>query len=88
VNHEHGKAGILQRTKKEIRDAVVGYLTDRPQAMDSLEGISTFWLARHRVKVEVELLHSILEELVAEGFLEGKGRGARRRYHLRRTGES
>lgn len=69
--------------KAEIRELVSGYLAERPDAMDTLQGIACFWLTRQSVRAQLALLTEVLEELVAEGVLETVGEGESRHYRLR-----
>lgn len=64
-------------------DAILAYLAEHPHATDTLEGVAEWWLMRRRVRVEVEAVAGVLEDLVARGVLEADGRGAERRYRLR-----
>jgi hypothetical protein len=43
------------------------YLETHPLAVDSLEGIATWWVLRQRIRAEVELVRAALEHLVAAG---------------------
>jgi hypothetical protein len=86
----HSRAGDPQYVKRrielrktEIRDFISGYLAECPNAMDTLEGIAGFWLTRQSVRAQIALLTEVLEELVAEGYLETVGEGENRHYRLR-----
>jgi hypothetical protein len=68
--------------------AIVGYLTEYPDAMDTFDGIADWWMARYRVRVDVERVWSAVQGLVARGILEEVGAGPRRRYRLKRDGRS
>jgi Fe2+ or Zn2+ uptake regulation protein len=49
---------------------VMGYLTEHPQAMDTVQGIAEWWVMRQQVRVEVETLTKVLQQLVDEGLVE------------------
>jgi Fe2+ or Zn2+ uptake regulation protein len=66
-----------------IRGEVLDYLRQHPHAMDSLEGIATWWLPRHEVRVGVELVARALEQLEDEGLLERVGDAERPLFRLR-----
>ena len=52
-----------------IANEVERYLTDHPQAADSVEGIATWWLARQRIHYELELVRRALEHLRHKGVV-------------------
>jgi DNA-binding IscR family transcriptional regulator len=54
----------------ELALAVMRYLAEHPQAMDSVEGIGEWWVTRERVAVEVESLTKVLQQLVDVGLIE------------------
>jgi Fe2+ or Zn2+ uptake regulation protein len=49
---------------------VMCYLAEHPQAMDNVQGIAEWWVMRQQVRVEVETLVKVLEQLVDEGLIE------------------
>jgi hypothetical protein len=69
-----------------IRGEVLDYLRQHPHAMDSLEGIATWWLPRHEVRIGVELVARALETLEEEGLLERIGDAERPLFRLRPRG--
>jgi Fe2+ or Zn2+ uptake regulation protein len=48
----------------------MGYLGEHPRAMDNVQGIAEWWVARQQVKVDVETVARVLQQLAAEGVLE------------------
>jgi hypothetical protein len=73
--------------QEEIADAIFGYLTEHPQASDTLEGIAEWWIMRHHVRVEINTLKRILRELTNSGLLEKTGAGEKACYHLKPRGD-
>ena len=75
----------ISRSEHEarIRGEVLDYLRQHPHAMDSLEGIVTWWLPRHEVRVGAELVARALETLEDEGVLERIGDAERPLFRLR-----
>jgi Fe2+ or Zn2+ uptake regulation protein len=73
------------RTELEarIRREVLEYLCEHPHAMDNLEGIATWWLPRHEVRVGVEQVARALESLETDGFVERIGDAERPLFRLR-----
>lgn len=51
-------------------DELLAYLEEHPSAMDSLEGITEWWLPRHHIKVGVERVSRALEALAERNVLE------------------
>ena len=49
---------------------MIGYLAEHPQAMDTVQGIAEWWVARQQVQVDVEALARVLQRLVDEGLIE------------------
>jgi len=45
------------------------YLEAHPNAADSLEGISTWWISRQRIRNELALVRAALEMLTENGVL-------------------
>jgi Fe2+ or Zn2+ uptake regulation protein len=75
-----------ERGEEDIRRAILEYLAEHPQAMDTLEGIAAWWLMRQQVRTEVSTLRKAVERLVAEGLLEEVDPG--QNAHYRRGLES
>ena len=78
-NHE-------RQREEEMAAAVLQYLTDHPQAMDTLEGIAEWWIARQQIRVEIDTLARVLQRLTEQGLLEASGTGEHTRYFLKSTG--
>ena len=69
----------------QLRVAVVAYIAEHPDAMDTIEGIAEWWIARQRISVNVNRLASVLEELVRFGSLESVDVAGERMYRLARS---
>jgi Fe2+ or Zn2+ uptake regulation protein len=59
-----------KRREAELARAVIGYLGHHPQAMDNVQGVAEWWVMRQQVKVEVETMARVLQQLVDRGLLE------------------
>jgi hypothetical protein len=68
-----------------IQQELLGYLLDNPGAMDTLEGIVTWWLPRHEARVGMDPVARALERLEASGVVERAGDRDRPLYRLRAT---
>ncbi len=71
-------------TDAEIEEAILGYLAEHPQAMDSAEGIAQWWIMRQQIRVTATTVTRVVGRLAEKGLLEGFGDGAQRRYRLKR----
>ena len=69
--------------EREIAEAVVEYLREHPDAMDTMQGIAEWWLMRHQIRTGVTAIANVLSRLTASGVLEEIGAGENRRYRLR-----
>lgn len=54
----------------EIERAVLAYLGERPNAMDTFEGIAMWWIRLQQIRFEVEGLKTVLDRLTDRGVLE------------------
>jgi len=72
-----------QRREEEMAEAVLQYLAEHPNAMDTLEGITEWWLMRQRVRVEAKRLAKVLRQLTEKGLLEEIGAGENPMYRLK-----
>lgn len=52
-----------------LKQEVLGYLNEHPQAQDTLDGVLQWWLVRNRVTAGLNWLYTALEELEAEGWV-------------------
>ncbi len=59
-----------QPTDSQLRELIRGYLGGHPTAMDTLDGIAGWWVARRRIEIEVRRVSRVLEEMVRDGELE------------------
>jgi Fe2+ or Zn2+ uptake regulation protein len=59
-----------KRRDAELARAVMRYLAEHPQAMDSAQGIAEWWVMREQVRVDVETVAKVLQQLVDEDQIE------------------
>jgi len=69
----------------DLADAVMEYVTEHPQAMDTIEGIAEWWIMRRQVRVNVEALQRALNQLTEKGLLESTKSGESIRYHRKKV---
>ena len=74
--------------REEIIDKVLGYLQKHPEASDTLEGISRWWVEHECVGDIVDKVSEALEVLLEKGLLEKSERcGDTFRYRLMQKGD-
>ena len=83
MNRSFNSQDSDQQHEEELTSAVLGYLAENPRAMDTLEGIAEWWIARQQIRVEVTMLARVLRRLTERGLLEVTGRGEYARYSLK-----
>ena len=52
-----------------LRQAILKYLEEHPDALDAVAGIAEWWIARSQIRLEVEALRRVLKELTESGIL-------------------
>lgn len=67
-----------------LEEAILAYLDEHPDAMETREGIAEWWVMRRVVRAEVEAITRVLQALTERGVLETVGAGPRCRYRLKR----
>jgi len=72
-----------QQPEAELAHAILDYLSEYPQAMDTLEGISEWWVMRAQVRVELDALLRVLGQLTERGCLERSGPEENPQYQLK-----
>jgi hypothetical protein len=70
--------------EEEMTQAILGYLAEHPQAMDTIEGIAEWWLMRQQVRVSMTMLSKVLQRLTESGAIEELRTGDTRQYRRRR----
>lgn len=76
---EHRKREVEER----FEAAILGYLAENPDAMDTLEGIAEFWVLHNTVRTDVDSIVRVMNRLVERGVVERVGRGPKARYRLK-----
>jgi hypothetical protein len=70
---------------RHLKEAVLAYLAECPNATDTKAGVAEWWLMRQHVRTQVEAVARVLDQLVDEGVLEAIGSGDQRRYRMKRS---
>src|SRR5215216_921796 len=69
------------REEREVTYYILDYLSDNPDAGDTLEGILEWWLLTRSIKFEMGTVSQAVASLVAEGLImEQKGLDSRSIY--------
>lgn len=58
--------------RRSVRAAIIRHLELHPEASDTPEGISDFWLSTQQVDASVSLVEAVLEEMVLDGILRNR----------------
>ena len=77
--NDQGSKGLRDA---EVADAVMEYLAEFPEAMDTLKGIMEWWVIRRKIRADVEDLTRVLGQLMDQGVLEQIGTGEGAHYRL------
>ena len=54
----------------DLAEAVINYLNEHPNAMDSVQGIADWWLSPREYRLDLGMLSRVLQRLTNEGKLE------------------
>jgi hypothetical protein len=69
--------------KNNIAKEILDYLFKHPDASDTLEGITEWWLLSQRISYEMKRVKTALLKLVEEGWIiEVKGKNSTEQYRL------
>jgi hypothetical protein len=69
----------------EIAKAICAYLEEHPAATDTITGIAEWWIARQRIRGELEKVTRVVESLRTTGVLEVVTIGGQVAYRLARN---
>ncbi len=61
---------IARPSKDEIAREILAYLSDHPDAQDTLDGIVQWWLLERKIKQSQKLVKEVLSSLVKKNLLE------------------
>ena len=65
---------------------ILAYLSDHPDARDTVEGIATWWVASRGVEADSPAVRVALADLVIRGFVvESRRRNSRIHYRVNRS---
>ena len=69
--------------KRDISEEILEYLRKHPEASDTLEGITEWWLLDQRIRYEMEKVKAAVYKLVSDGWIiQIKGKNSTKRYRL------
>ncbi len=72
--------------KPHIIQEILAYLSEQPNAQDTLEGIAEWWLLKQTVRHKTMEVKESLSELVVQGLiLEQKGKNGHTYYRINQT---
>jgi hypothetical protein len=61
--------GLSSAEETKLARAILQYLSLHPEAKDTEEGITTWWLQGQRIERTMQVFSKVLEVLVARGFI-------------------
>jgi hypothetical protein len=68
-----------------IANDILAYLSEHPDAQDTLQGIVEWWLLEQEIKSRISQVERALKELVSKGLVvERKGEDSQIRYRINR----
>jgi hypothetical protein len=83
VEEPMGKNGFSSADEPRLAWAILEYLCRHPEAIDTQDGIATWWLQGHQIEQTVHAMSKALEFLVARAFIvECRGPDSRPYYKL------
>jgi hypothetical protein len=88
VGNQHDSETRQRQREQEMTEAILAYLKENPQAMDTIEGISEWWISRAQIRTDVRVIAKVVDQLTRQGVLEELGTGEDRRYRLRPGSQS
>jgi hypothetical protein len=69
--------------RKDISQEILEYLFNHPDASDTLEGITEWWLLSQRIRYEMKRVQTAISKLTQDGWLiEIKQKNSSARYRL------
>jgi hypothetical protein len=74
----------LECDDERLEAAIVGYVREHPESMDTLEAITEWWVMRRIVRVEVEAVARVVTRLTERGVLDIVEIAGERRYRLKK----
>jgi hypothetical protein len=82
MNHtSSGKKAAMDQPSGQIKDdadvarCILNYLQKHPQACDTLEGITNWWILQQRLSESIDVIQRSLEVLRADGLIIEQRRG-------------
>ena len=73
----------LEYDDDRLEAAIVGYVREHPEAMDTLEAITEWWVMRRIVRIEVEAVARVVGRLTDRGVLDVVEIAGERHYRLK-----
>lgn len=59
----------ISKNQKTIASLILNYLVKHPEAMDTVEGITRWWLLRERIDQSLQTVNRTLEFLLQKDFI-------------------
>lgn len=73
-----------EQLERTIAGLIMDYLTKHPRAMDTTEGVASWWIASEGLRADLATTQRALEYLVERGSVMKIGEGAHAHFGLRK----
>ena len=75
----------MNLNKEYIEREILNYLDNHPNAEDTIEGITQWWLLEKNFKYNAKMVRDEIRKLVAKGLLvKVSGKGTENRYRIKK----
>ena len=64
-----GETGLQSDEVEKVAKEIESYLVSNPNAADSLNGITNWWIAKQRITENMDLVENAVERLVDSGVI-------------------
>jgi len=61
-----------QTDEVKIANLILGYLSGRPHAMDTIEGIAEWWILSERIDLSIKKISTAIQYLMKNGYLKAE----------------
>ena len=63
----HGKVRMIFRKRESVEKMILAYLEQHPDAVDTIEGITSFWMQRQNAEIAIAKVSHTLKKLAKKG---------------------
>jgi len=70
--------------EQKVASLIMEYLIEHPHAMDTAEGVASWWIRAEGLRADLATTRRVLERLAGTGYLVKIGEGAQAHFGLRK----